>query len=138
MTLPPTMLDAYLARTWFGDDAAWDAVVGILRTPTADGYLASIDPVSDSTFDSASPEIVRSTVVRQTGMAILTIADEIALTSPGWPILLLSLLDPADNKPFRCTAEALPAVECNLTGANVSWFEYTDLAGDDGVFRGFG
>ena len=138
MILQPTMLNGYLVRTWFGDDAAWDAVVDVLKTVTADGYLAAIEPISDSAFDGAEPGQILSAVVRQPWMSILTIADEVALTAPDRPVLILSLVDPANNKPFRCTAVALPLMECNLSEANVGWSDLERDTDADGVFRGFG
>ena len=137
MMLPPTLLNGYLVRTWFGDDDAWRTVVEILKTTTSNGYPAGLEPVSDPQFASASPEQVLACVVRQPSMAILTIADEVTLTTPQWPVLVLSLIEPENYKPFRCTAASLPEVEGNLTGANISWSEFEAETDADGIFRGF-
>ncbi len=138
MKLPPTMLNAYLVRTWFGgSDLAWCGLVDILRTPTNDGYLAGIDPISDPRFEGSSPEQVRAAVVRQTGMVILTVADHMTLTTPDWPVLVLPLLHPAIDRPFRATAQALPIVEMNLWLGNVGWDDLERDTDSAGVFRGF-
>lgn len=139
MKLPPTTLNAYLVRTWFGGgDAAWRSIVEILRTPLEaySGYLAGIEAISNPGFDGFSPDRVRSIVAPTPWMGILTIADETTLTTPEWPILLLSIIDPVAYQPFRCTARALPLVECNI-GGNTSWEEYTDRLDDTAVYRGF-
>lgn len=65
------------------------------------------------------------------------IADETTLTTPGWPVLVLSLLDPVANKPFRSTAQALPIVENNLWLGNVGWWDFEVWLDAEGIFRGY-
>ena len=138
MMLPPPLLNAYLVRIWFGDDdLAWRDLVTTLATPDSDGFLAGIDPVSDPRFDGASPEQIRAAIIDQPGMVIFMIADETTLTTPGWPVLVLSLLDPVTNKPFRSTAQALPIVENNLWLGNVGWWDFEVWLDAEGIFRGY-
>lgn len=137
MNFPHTSLNAYLVRTWFGGDAAWCSIVEVLRTPTDDGYLAGIEPLADVQFEGVSPEQIWPGLIDQPGMAIVTIADQHTLTTPEWPVLVVSLTDPTVNHPFRCTAQALPDVENNLWLANMSWSEFEDRLDSTGTFRGF-
>jgi hypothetical protein len=87
-------------------------------------------------------------VANSSGASVLYIADSISFSSPDHPILVVDLTDTflsveefpeiACRSPFRCIPSELWSVDNNLNIANMSWEDFAGVAGDDGVFRGFG
>lgn len=125
-----------LVRTWFGDGGAWDSLLAEVRTPSADGFLATITPVDDPVFAGLSAETLKE---HQTNGPIVSfLADEATLTDPEHPILAVRVL-PAemDHRSFRVVPAELWSVENNINLANMDWADFTRATGEDGVFRGF-
>ncbi|MEV7039635.1 hypothetical protein [Amycolatopsis sp. NPDC051061] len=129
-----------LVRTWFGDDGAWAALAEEARTPSEDGFLANVTPVSDPAFEGLSVAALRE---KQTAGPIVSfLADEKTLTDAERPILAVWVLprrdgDERDLEPFRVVPAELWSVENNINLANMDWADFTRSAGADGVFRGF-
>ncbi len=128
-----------LVRTWFGDDRAWGCLVREVLTPSNEGFLAYSTPVNDPEFEGLDPEGLRA---RQSGGAIVSfLADEVTLTDPEHPILAVWVLPPQDDDhgdrlPFRVVPDQLWNVENNINLSNMSWEDFTDRVGADGVYRG--
>jgi hypothetical protein len=138
-----------LVRTDFTSHDAWQQVAAAATRENEDGFQALAEPVSDPAFDRAGWETVKAAVpANGHGASILFIVDTIALNSPDHPILVVDLSDTflsaaqfpriADRTPFRCIPSELWSVDNNLNLANMDWEEFTEAAGEDGVFRGFG
>lgn len=130
MTVLPSA--SVLVRTWFGDDGAWDSLLAAVRTPSAEGFLATVTPVDDPALAGLDVDGLKQ---RQTSGAIVSfLADETTLTDPEQPILAVCVLPgAADRLPFRVVPAALWSVENNINLGNMDW---ADFARDD-VFRGF-
>ena len=138
-----------LVRTDFTSDDAWQRVADEATRENEDGFRAYAEPVSDPAFDGASWETVKAAVpANSSGASVLFIADSISFSSPDHPILIVDLVDTflsveefpeiAGRSPFRCIPSELWSVDNNLNIANMSWEDFAGVAGDDGVFRGFG
>lgn len=125
-----------LVRTDFASDAAWEQLSAAAQAENADGFQASLEPVSDPGFNGASwPEVKAAVPEGDQGKVVLFIADSTALASPEQPILVVDLWE--DREPYRCIAAELWGVENNLSIANMDWLDFADAVDPDGVFRGF-
>lgn len=121
------------------DDGTWQAASEAALGESADGFRADAQPVSDPAFDGADWQAVRAAVPANShGAMVLFIADRTALTSAGYPLLVVGLDPESSEQPFRCIAAELWSVENNLNLANMDWADFTGAVGPDGVFRGFG
>ena len=67
----------------------------------------------------------------------LIVVDAAAIASPEHPVLLVDLSEEDTSPPFRALPREIAAIEANLSIANMDFFEFSDNAGSDGVFRGF-
>ena len=130
-----------LVRTWFGDDSAWESLVSDAETPSDEGFLANVVPVNDPAFEGLSAQALK---VKQPGGAIVSfIADQMTLTNAECPILAVWVLAShagdgrPDQLPFRVVAAELSSVENNINLGNMDWEDFTQAAGEDGIFRGF-
>jgi hypothetical protein len=144
----PKLSCSLLVRTDFSNDQAWQQLAGQATQETEEGFRAYPEPVSDPAFDAAGWETVKAAVPASgDGASVLFIADSISLSSPDHPILVVDLEDTfvsvaefqeiAGRTPFRCILSELWAVENNLNISNMDWEDFSEAAGDDGVFRGF-
>ncbi|MBY6348758.1 DUF6924 domain-containing protein [Rhodococcoides corynebacterioides] len=131
-----------LVRTWFGDDAAWNAVVietrGDGADPTAGAGSSPFTAVDDRDFDGATAlRVIQA--ARSHSSPYLFLADRTTLTDPEHPVLVVDRGDPQADPPasFRVASSRFGDVESNLSTANVDSAEFLSAADADGVFRGF-
>lgn len=130
-----------LVRTWFGDDGAWAGLVEEVRTPSDEGFLATVTPVDDPAFEGLSAEALPE--LQTDGPIVSFLADETTLTSAEHPVLAVWVRprqdgDQRDLTPFRVVPAELWSVENNINLANLDWADFTHYTGADGVFRGIG
>lgn len=121
--LPGTPYISYLVRTWFGDQAGWDALITRLGIPDEDGLMASADPLSDLRYADATPEEI-ARVVPPDSWPIF-IADQVTLETAGFPVLVMS--HNAEEKPFRVRISDLGVVTNSLPIGNLSWWDFDEL-----------
>jgi hypothetical protein len=142
MTLLPD--GSVLVRTWFGGaDADWEALVAAVRTPSDEGFLATVTVVDDPAFDGLDAEAL--TTAQADGAMVSFLADQTTLTAADHPILAVWTLagdeeedeDERDNPPFRVVPAELWSVENNINLANLDWDDFTAQLGPDQVYRGF-
>jgi len=129
-----------LVRTWFGDNAAWAALVEEVRTPSEDDFLANVTPVDDPAFEGLDAEALKE--LQPDGPIVSFLADEVTLTSADHPVLAVWVLptagsDTRDLRPFRVVPAELWSVENNINLANMDWADFRSSTGEDGVHRGF-
>ena len=134
-TLPNS--DIYLlVRTWFGDDAGWDDLCTVVTEETDEGFVAAPQIVDDPTFNGFTPEQLEAAHPhRDDGWDVLYIADELAISQPEHPILLLRVGN-ATDQPFRCRGDRLYEVDANLSLANLDWDDFRDQVDASGVYGG--
>ncbi|MFC7961420.1 DUF6924 domain-containing protein [Rhodococcoides kroppenstedtii] len=131
-----------LVRTWFGDDAAWNAVVAETRgggaDPTAEAGTSPFTAVDDRDFDGATTDQVIQ-AAKSHSSSYLFLADRTTLTDPEHPVLVVDLPDSQSDSPatFRVASSQFGDVESNLATANVDFADFLSAADADGVFRGF-
>ena len=126
--------DTPFIRTDFSDDAAWDALVRLARTPSPKGFLANLNIIDDRDFEGLSPQEIAATA-RGLDYAVLFIADRLTMTDPERPILSLDGFAP--ERVFRVTLGDLWGVENNLSLANMDFDEFSVALDERGIFRGF-
>ncbi len=128
-----------LVRTWFGDDDAWRRLVAEVRTPSEDGFLATVICVDDVAFEGLTADELAAAQANDTFVSF--IADERTLTGDELPILAVLVLrggdDSVEHRPFRVVPPELWGVENNINLANMDWDDFAGAVDEDGVFRGF-
>lgn len=138
-TLPSTG-ESLLVRTDFSDDARWRAVADAATRPwdSGDGeYTAALALVDDPAFDGLTPADVAE-VVENPPPYYVFLADADTIADPEHSILAVDTADTSADPPtFRVHPSQMPAVENNLSIANLSFDDFASAVGADGVFRGF-
>ena len=134
-SLPPSN-NSLLVRTVADRSADWQALHAAVSTENVDGFRAYVSFVDDVTWYGATAEDLRDAIASDDDSAsVLFAADEHTLTEPGFPVLVIDLVD--NRPPFRCIAEELWSVDKNLNIANMDWEEFADAVDAAGVYRGF-
>ena len=125
-----------LVRAWFGDDAAWTALVDEVQTPSDEGFLARVTLVDDPAFAGLAAAGLRAA---HSGNGFVSfLADETTLTDAEHPILAVWVYDDRpDHEPFRVGPANLWSVENNINLANMDWPDFARAVDQDGIFRGF-
>jgi len=134
-TLPKTD-HSLLLRTDFSDDDAWTALCAAVQVPSEEGFLASVDCISDPAYDGLTVEQLVALAPKGGDHAFVFIADRLALTGPERPVLVVDLYD-EPGRTFRVIPREMWGVENNLSIANMDYSEFADNTDPDGIFRGF-
>ena len=122
-----------LIRTDFSYQAAWQALRAAITTPKEEeDFLANVDIVDDPAYRDLTSEQITSLTADE----FLIVADKVALTALGMPLLVL-LKSEDESGELRVIAEELWSIENNISIGNMDWSEFVDSADEDGVFRGF-
>ena len=95
-----------------------------------------MDFLSDLGYDGIAAEQILSLIPDGYSHSFISIADQIALSHPENPILVVDLYD-EPGRAFRVIPSEMWGVENNLSLANMSFSEFADAVDPDGVFRGF-
>jgi len=110
--LPESDLTTPLLRTDYSSDDAWRALLHAISVPTVDGFLAYVTAVEDPRLDGMTEDAVR-VLPAVGGRPLLTlVADAIAQTADGFPILVVDTFE--ERPSFRVSARCLWAVQNNL------------------------
>ncbi|MDF2989946.1 MAG: hypothetical protein K0S37_460 [Microbacterium sp.] len=135
MSSLPRSSDSLLVLSVSGRAAEWQALLGAVRIETEDGFRAYVEVVDDKMWHGATAEELRDAVpCGDDRAAVLFAADERTLSEPGFPVLVIDLVE---HRPaFRCVAEQLWSVDNNLNIANMDWEEFADAVDETGVYRG--
>jgi hypothetical protein len=125
-----------LVRTYFGDDASWDALRGEIEEGSEEGFFANVEYVDDRQFEGFSVEALEAAHPhRADGWDVMYVADERGIREPAHPLLLVRV-GSAEDLPFRCRADLLYEVDANLSLANLDWEDFRDQVGASGVYGG--
>jgi hypothetical protein len=129
--------DIYLlVRTYFGDDAGWDALKALIDEGSEEGFFANAQYVDDRQFDGFSSKALEDAHPhRDSGWDVMYVADEQAITHPAHPLLLVRV-GSTEELPFRCRADALYEVDANLSLANLDWDDFRGQVDASGVYGG--
>jgi hypothetical protein len=132
---PDPVIGAQLIKTAPALDARWEAAVAVTRSPPPP-FLAQIEFVARPEFAGKTVDEVLALLPKDYPYTFVFIADERALTEPGFPCYCVDLKD--EQRPrFRLEARQIASVENNLTLANMIFAEFAVTAKETGVFRGF-
>ena len=69
-------------------------------------------------------------------LSFVFVVDREAVSNPEFPILVVDLHHQR-GRGFRAIPSTIPSIECNLSLANMNFFEFSNAVDADGVFRGF-
>ena len=136
MPILPSTENSLLVRTSFADAKAWADALSVVMTENEDGFRAYVEVVDDSAWEHAAWEQVRRAALATDQQAVVLFIVDSAALEHDFPVLVIDLVD-SSHEPFRCAASQLWGVDNNLNIANMDWEEFADMAGSDGVFRGF-
>jgi hypothetical protein len=139
LTLPvPPDFTVLVVRTDFSDDAAFDAVCGLISSGDMEGYTPDLIRFEDRRLDGAEPDVVYRRCV-DTGIDYLFIADARTITDPEHPLLVLDVAcdEERPGRTFRSVPAKVCNIDANLGISNMDYWEYADEVDPDGVFRGF-
>jgi hypothetical protein len=131
----PVTGQAPVIRTDFSDPAAWAAVRAAILAPVGEAVqpAAYVDLVDDPAWADRTPGQIRDCVTAEFAERhrCLFIVDATALTTPGWPVLVVN---PSGGKHpvFRAVAEELGGIEANLWMGTVTFSSYAQRAGQTG------
>jgi hypothetical protein len=131
----PNTENALVLRTEFSDDAAWQAVCAAIREPV-DGFLAYVDFLDDPRYDGVTAGQVVGAVPPEYEHSFIFIVDDVTLSRPDHPILVVDLLD-EPGRTFRAIPSCMASIENNLSIANMAFEDYAESVDPDGVHRGF-
>ncbi|MBB4634277.1 DUF6924 domain-containing protein [Longimicrobium terrae] len=131
----PQTDDSLVVRTDFSNAAAWDAIRSAIDEPAGE-FKAYVEWISDPGYDGLTPEQLRPFAPAGSGINYLFIVDQITITHPEHPVLVLDL-SAEPGRTFRVVPSALADVENNLSIANMEFADFADSVEPDGIFRGF-
>ncbi len=122
-------------RTDFSDEPAWQSICLDIQKPVGE-FQAHVDFLSDLEYNSLTIKQLAALVPQDSDHSFIFIVDQIALSHPERPILVVDL----DDEPMR-TFRVIPAqmwsVENNLSIANMDFSDFADAVDQDEIFRGF-
>ncbi len=124
-----------MLRADFSDDASWRSVCAAIEEPVGD-FRAYVEFVSDTAFDGITPAEIPSLQSQHSAHSFVFLVDQIALSSPEHPILVVDLIE-EPGRWFRVVPREAWSVQNNLSIANMDFSEFADSVDPDGVFRGF-
>ncbi|ONM48537.1 hypothetical protein B0T44_18590 [Nocardia donostiensis] len=136
--------DSLFIRTYFADDAAWAETVDAALRPwdLGGGTLAyaGITPIDDPCFEALTVEKLES-LLPAPPPYYLFLVDKQTIIDPEHPILVVDTsrgnADVMGFQTFRVVPSEMPAVENNLSLANLDFEDFSTSVDADGVFRGF-
>jgi hypothetical protein len=133
----PRTENPLILRTDFSDDAVWQTIctevqkpVGIFR------FRANVEFLDDGAFKDLTKEQTLKLVPNDYNHNFIVIVDQMAVSHPDHPLLIVNLLDGAGNE-FRAIPSTIQAIENNLSIANMDFEEFAESVADDGIFRSF-
>src|ERR1700730_9547820 len=144
----PKTQHVLVLRTDFSDDSAWKSVCAAIQEPVEfeqNEIWADVDCLSDPEFDGLTVEQLTASLVPLLGgerkpfeyqESFMFIVDRTALTHPDHPILVVDLGHEGGGT-FRVIPSEVCGVWCNLSIANMDFWEFADNVDKDGIFRGF-
>lgn len=131
----PETENSLVLRTDFSDDAAWESLCFVIQQPVGE-FRAYVDCISDPAFEGITVEQLVSTASQSPYRSFLFVVDQMALTHPDSPVLVVDLAD-EPGRTFRVIPREMWGVENNLSLANMDFVDFAECVDDDGIFRSF-
>ena len=130
----PSSENALLIRTDFSDESAWRQLTKVLSEP-GDPFIFNMEIVDDRSNSGATVEQLMDALPKEHPHSFMVIADNTAISQPDYPLLVVDLYHERGRQ-FRAVAVEVPAIDNNLSIANMGFEEFADLVDETGVFRG--
>ncbi|WP_432562731.1 DUF6924 domain-containing protein [Kineococcus sp. SYSU DK003] len=128
----PADRGSLLIRTDVTHQSQWEALRGVLQTPSPEGFVPYLTTVEHPRWAGASVEDLAAVAPPN---VLLVVADAATLTSPEMP-LLVQQVDGGAARELRVAAQVLASVEDNSSLTTMDWDDFAGSADPDGVFRG--
>jgi hypothetical protein len=135
MKIPNSEL-ALLIRTDFSNPFRWMAICVAATTPNRFGFSALIQSVDDQRFEGWTKEQIMSNLPHNYRYGFVFVADTMAIQHLENPVLCIDLLE-EPGATVRVIPTEIWCMENNLSISNMSFDEFREAAGRDGIFRGF-
>jgi hypothetical protein len=136
---------ALVIRTEFENQQAWEAICELIRAPVpvpppvpgpGATFYANVEFLEDDEFRDLSKEDLLPRMPASYRLSFVFVVDREAVSNPEFPILVVDLRRQR-GRGFRAIPSTIPSIECNLSIANMDFFEFANAVDADGVFRGF-
>jgi hypothetical protein len=125
-----------VVRTSFSDQATWDAIRDTITAETDEGFLANVGVVDDPTYGGATIDDLLA-ATGEHALGFLVLVDDVAVTEPDHPVLVVSLAPRNRGEHFRSIPSGIQSIENNLSIANMDWADFANAVDHRGIFRGF-
>ncbi len=127
-----------LVRTDFSDTASWEAVVGVVTSPTADGDEPDVTLIDNPAYTGWTA--ARFLDVIDGVPDYILIADSVTMSHPDLPVVFLSTADSGAEwagrgDRVRVAARSVATVDAVLSIAEQTIAELAGVAGSDGIYR---
>ena len=140
----PEGSNSLLLRTAFGHDDSWERLRVAVTAPVevsypsgaVDEFQAYLTVIEDRVYDGLSASDLLEDGFDRGGHSFIFLVDELALTHPEHPVLVVDLWD-QPGATFRVIPTAMWGVENNLSISNMGFDEFAENVDEDGIFRGF-
>lgn len=135
----PITNDPQVIRTSFENQPAWETICKLIRAPVyewKEAFHAHVTFLDSAEFRNLSKDELLARVPADYGHSFLLVVDEIAITQPDAPILVVDLYEER-GRSFRAIPSTIQSIENNLSLSNMDFFEFADSVDQDGIFRGF-
>lgn len=137
----PTTSGCPILRVDFSNDALWAQLGAEITSPTDEGFLADVEFVEDRALTGLDESAIVGALPRSFPddyeHPIIFVADQVTMTAPDHPLLVVDLHEAGAAAPFRSTPRQVQAIENNLTIANLDYADFANSVDPDGIFRGF-
>lgn len=131
----PITESALIVRTDFYDENVWERLMAEARRPD-EPFIFNMEFLEEMEYLGATTEQVMAAVPAGYPHTFIVIADGMALSQSGYPLLLVNLEEPRGQQ-FRALASQIAAVENNLSTGNLGFEEFAGAVDETGVFSGF-
>jgi hypothetical protein len=131
----PDTQNALVLRTDFSEESVWELICAAIQEPVGD-FQAYVEFLSDPTYSGLTLEQLMELVPQASDHTFVFIVDQLSVSHPEHPILVIDLLD-EPGRTFRVIPSEMWSVENNLSIANMDFYEFADSVDSDNIFRGF-
>jgi hypothetical protein len=126
---------APLVRADFTNDRAWADLKAEASAPVGD-FQANIEFIEDRSFEGVTAGELAAALNGNGKRSFVFLADSISMTTQGYPIICLDLID-EPGRTFRFIASQAWSVENNLSLSNMDFRDFANSVDGSGIFRGF-
>jgi hypothetical protein len=133
----PQTENPLILRTDFSNQAAWQKICAEIQEPVGIfGFRAYVEFLDDAEYAGTTTEQLTELMPANYSQTFIFIADEITISHPEHPLLVLDLFEDSRNK-FRVIPSQIQGIENNLSIGNMDFEEFAEAVEEDGIFRGF-